>query len=140
MYSLFRGPSSARKPARALSRLRLVALDDRIVPSAPTITSLSGEIIGSTIIVYGQESDTSSGQSSGIAASADTVTISGAINQTKTVSSSGQFIFTAPYLGNGSVVVAAQDSGGDQSGNYTLSLTPTSNPAPIITLQTVNNG
>src|SRR5579871_146672 len=142
MNPLFRGRISARKIARSPFKPRLEMLGDRIVPSAPTITSLSGEIIGNTIVVYGQESDASSGQSSSSGtenSSADTVTISGAINQSIAVNNTGEFTFAAPYSGNGNVVVSAQDAVGDQSGNYTLSVTSTSNPAPVITLQVINS-
>jgi hypothetical protein len=142
MFSAFRSHQHVRRPAHRPLSLRLEQLTDKIVPSAPSITNLSGEIVGSNIIVYGQESDSLAGQSSSTGAGAsgtDTVTISGAINQTAAVSDTGQFSFVAPYTGTGSVAVYAQDPAGDQSPSYSLSVTATTNPAPVVTVQAAAN-
>ncbi len=137
MYHLFRPKRRASALTYRRAELRLEPLDNRIVPSAPAISSLNGEIIGNEIIIFGKESGSSSSGSGDC--TPDTVTISGAINQSTSVSNSGQFTFAAPYTGNGNVSIYGQDAFGSQSSSYTLLVVPTSNPAPVITLQVVNN-
>jgi len=111
------------RPVR-FARPTLERLDARDLPAAPTVTGLGGQIIGSTMIVYGQVQDDNP--------AADTVTAGGAISASKTTP--GEFEFIAPYGGNGTVVIDVLDDEGLNSTQYSIVLTPSSsNQQPYVT-------
>src|SRR5262245_3202599 len=93
MFGLITRRTSRPHHRPAPLRLQLERLDERIVPAAPTISSLNGRIIASNIIVYGTVQDDSPGS--------DTVTASGGISGTYHTDASGFFEFIGPYTGNG---------------------------------------
>jgi hypothetical protein len=91
-------------------------LDERLVPAAPTISSLNGEIIGSTMIVYGTVQDDQPGT--------DTVTASGGLSGTYRTGVNGLFEFIGSYTGNGNVTITVHNDAGLTSNPSGIMLAP----------------
>jgi hypothetical protein len=130
---MFRSASAnrVRNSSVARPRLQVEQLDERIVPSAASLTNIEARIVASTLIIRGDVVDDSPG--------ADNVIISGAITGSR--STTGSFEFIAPYTGDGHLSLYVHDDEGLDSMVSAFNVMPAyGNQAPYISLQVSYGG
>jgi hypothetical protein len=121
----------ARRPSRSVprrrARLSLESLESRVVPAAPTITSMSGRIIGSHVVITGQVQDE--------APSHVNVNLTGSVSGTVHADSSGAFEYIGDSDGFLVITAIAVDEGGLNSGGFVISVAPNfADQPPYITM------